>query len=203
MGLQFRLHNLEAFRTTPSDLRDSHESEVLQQLQRAALLRAIYSPNQLRERMIDFWTNHFNIYARKGMGVYLQPVDHLKVVRENALGKFPEMLKASAKSPAMLAYLDNQVNEAGHPIRLLLATDVAAEGLNLQMSCRYVVHYEVPWNPMRLEQRNGRVDRPRIVATRLSASSGPSRIACCAVGGKNPPLPSGIAAQSPQAQIPG
>ena len=45
------------------------------------------------------------------------------------------------------------------PIRLLVATDVAAEGLNLQTSCRYVVHYEVPWNPMRLEQRNGRVDR--------------------------------------------
>lgn len=50
-------------------------------------------------------------------------------------------------------------NDAGDPIRLLVATDVAAEGLNLQTSCRYVVHYEVPWNPMRLEQRNGRVDR--------------------------------------------
>jgi len=45
------------------------------------------------------------------------------------------------------------------PIRLLVATDVAAEGLNLQTTCRYVVHYEVPWNPMRLDQRNGRVDR--------------------------------------------
>ena len=43
--------------------------------------------------------------------------------------------------------------------RLLVATDVAAEGLNLQTACRYVLHYEVPWNPMRLEQRNGRVDR--------------------------------------------
>lgn len=50
-------------------------------------------------------------------------------------------------------------NDADDPIRLLLATDVAAEGLNLQTSCRYVVHYEVPWNPMRLEQRNGRLDR--------------------------------------------
>jgi len=50
-------------------------------------------------------------------------------------------------------------NDDGDPIRLLVATDVAAEGLNLQTSCRYVVHYEVPWNPMRLEQRNGRVDR--------------------------------------------
>jgi superfamily II DNA or RNA helicase len=50
-------------------------------------------------------------------------------------------------------------NDEADPIRLLVATDVAAEGLNLQTSCRYVVHYEVPWNPMRLEQRNGRVDR--------------------------------------------
>jgi len=50
-------------------------------------------------------------------------------------------------------------NDAADPIRLLVATDVAAEGLNLQTSCRFVVHYEVPWNPMRLEQRNGRVDR--------------------------------------------
>ena len=48
---------------------------------------------------------------------------------------------------------------ADDPARLLVATDVAAEGLNLQSSCRYVLHYEVPWNPMRLEQRNGRVDR--------------------------------------------
>src|SRR5437016_6531700 len=113
LGLQFRLHNLEAFRTTPSDLRDSHESEVLQQLQRAALLRAVYSPNQLRERMVDFWTNHFNIFARKGVGTYLKTVDDVQVIRKNALGKFPDILRASAHSPAMLAYLDNQVNKKG------------------------------------------------------------------------------------------
>jgi SNF2 family DNA or RNA helicase len=43
--------------------------------------------------------------------------------------------------------------------RLLLATDAASEGLNLQRSCRRVIHFELPWNPNRLEQRNGRVDR--------------------------------------------
>lgn len=46
-----------------------------------------------------------------------------------------------------------------HPVRVLLATDAAAEGLNLQKHCRYLVHYEIPWNPNRLEQRNGRIDR--------------------------------------------
>ncbi len=50
-------------------------------------------------------------------------------------------------------------NDPASPLRILLATEVAAEGLNLQQSCRYVIHQEIPWNPMRLEQRNGRVDR--------------------------------------------
>jgi len=49
--------------------------------------------------------------------------------------------------------------DAESPLRILLVTDVASEGLNLQNNCRYVIHYEIPWNPMRMEQRNGRVDR--------------------------------------------
>lgn len=50
-------------------------------------------------------------------------------------------------------------NDPESPLRILLATDTASEGLNLQTACRYVIHQEIPWNPMRLEQRNGRVDR--------------------------------------------
>lgn len=50
-------------------------------------------------------------------------------------------------------------NDPQNPLRILVATDTAAEGINLQTSCRFVMHYEIPWNPMRLEQRNGRVDR--------------------------------------------
>jgi Helicase conserved C-terminal domain/SNF2-related domain len=46
-----------------------------------------------------------------------------------------------------------------HPVRLLLATDAASEGINLQRHCHRVLHWEIPWNPNRLEQRNGRVDR--------------------------------------------
>lgn len=44
-------------------------------------------------------------------------------------------------------------------MRILLATDAASEGLNLQNHCRYLIHYEIPWNPNRMEQRNGRIDR--------------------------------------------
>lgn len=52
-----------------------------------------------------------------------------------------------------------QFNDPESALRILVATDAASEGLNLQTSCRYVLHQEVPWNPMRMEQRNGRVDR--------------------------------------------
>ena len=50
-------------------------------------------------------------------------------------------------------------NNAHHPVRILLATDAASEGLNLQETARYILHFDIPWNPSRLEQRNGRLDR--------------------------------------------
>lgn len=52
-----------------------------------------------------------------------------------------------------------QFNDPSSALRILVGTDAASEGLNFQESCRYVFHQEIPWNPMRLEQRNGRVDR--------------------------------------------
>ena len=50
-------------------------------------------------------------------------------------------------------------NNPSSPVRLLIATDAAAEGLNLHRTARYLLHYDCPWNPSRLEQRNGRIDR--------------------------------------------
>jgi superfamily II DNA or RNA helicase len=50
-------------------------------------------------------------------------------------------------------------NDPASPVRILIATDAASEGLNLQETARYLLHYDVPWNPARLEQRNGRLDR--------------------------------------------
>ena len=52
-----------------------------------------------------------------------------------------------------------QADPADAPVRLLLATDAASEGIDLQNHCRLMVHFEIPWNPNRLEQRNGRIDR--------------------------------------------
>lgn len=55
--------------------------------------------------------------------------------------------------------LKEQFNNEESNLKILLATDAASEGINLQNGCRYIVHYDIPWNPMRMEQRNGRVDR--------------------------------------------
>jgi uncharacterized protein (DUF1800 family) len=113
--LRLRLNRLDVMRLTESDLHDLPEHHVLTQLQQAAILRAVYSPNTLLERLTDFWSNHFNIYAKKGYAAWRKPGDELSVIRKNALGKFPDLLRASAHSPAMLAYLDNQVNRVGVP----------------------------------------------------------------------------------------
>jgi uncharacterized protein (DUF1800 family) len=72
------------------------------------LLRDIYSDRQLEAVMTDFWLNHFNVYVKKNQNEpYLLPAYERDVVRPNALGKFEDLLVATAKSPAMLMYLDN------------------------------------------------------------------------------------------------
>jgi uncharacterized protein (DUF1800 family) len=72
------------------------------------LLRDIYSERQLEAVMTDFWLNHFNVYVRKNQNEpYLIPAYERDVIRPNALGKFEDLLVATAKSPAMLMYLDN------------------------------------------------------------------------------------------------
>ena len=113
--LSLRLRGIEALHGNAMDLQNFKEREVLQQLQQAAILRAVYSRHQLRERMVDFWSNHFNIYAHEGHHTFYKPMDEFSVVRAHALGKFPELLNASAHSPAMLFYLNNDANKSGVP----------------------------------------------------------------------------------------
>jgi uncharacterized protein (DUF1800 family) len=72
------------------------------------LLRDIYSERQLEAVMTDFWLNHFNVYVRKNQNEpYLIPAYERETIRPHALGKFEDLLVATAKSPAMLMYLDN------------------------------------------------------------------------------------------------
>ena len=81
--------------------------QVVDELQQAKVLRAVYSERQLDEVLVDFWMNHFNVYASKGPERFLVGAYEREVIRPHAWGRFEDLLVATAKSPAMLFYLDN------------------------------------------------------------------------------------------------
>jgi uncharacterized protein (DUF1800 family) len=103
--------NNEAYRKV---IRDYYAKNNLRQpalltgeLHASRILRAAYSERQLQEVMVDFWTNHFNVFAGKGADRWLLPAYDRDTIRPHTLGKFYDLLQATAESPAMLFYLDN------------------------------------------------------------------------------------------------
>jgi uncharacterized protein (DUF1800 family) len=100
---------------TPSALRDR---QILVELEQARLLRAIYSERQLEEVLVDFWFNHFNVFAGKGpTRAYVTSFER-DAIRPHVLGTFRQMLEAVAASPAMLFYLDNWMNTDPQPAQM-------------------------------------------------------------------------------------
>ena len=102
------------------DARDGPQGErreVVQQMAseaaEARLLRAIESPRQLEEVMVDFWYNHFNVFSGKGQDRALVASYERDAIRPYVFGSFRQMLGATAHHPAMLFYLDNWVSKAG------------------------------------------------------------------------------------------
>ena len=98
---------------TAAQLAPVNQGTLQTQLQEATLYRAVVSRRQLYERMVEFWSDHFNISFPK-VG-YLKALDDRDVIRKFAMGKFSDLLKASAHSPAMLAYLDQNTSRVGSP----------------------------------------------------------------------------------------
>jgi uncharacterized protein (DUF1800 family) len=88
------------FSTAPSQV-------ALQDMVSGKILRAVYSNHQLQEEMVDFWFNHFNVLFGKGADRFTLPTYEREAIRPHALGKFYDLLLATAQSPAMLFYLDN------------------------------------------------------------------------------------------------
>jgi len=86
------------------------------QLEQAKLVRAIDSQRQLQEVLVDFWGNHFNIDVKKGPDSIYKVIDDRDVIRPHIWGKFRDLLEASARSPAMLYYLDNVSSTASHTV---------------------------------------------------------------------------------------
>jgi uncharacterized protein (DUF1800 family) len=85
------------------------------ELSAATLLRKVLAPDQLRERAIEFWHDHFSVAAQASLPVSVSLPDHDTRIRAHALGNFAQMLEAMASSPAMLAYLNNNSSRAGAP----------------------------------------------------------------------------------------
>ena len=83
---------------------------LLQELQSQKIIRGVYSERQLQEVMTDFWFNHFNVYWNKGQDKWFTTDYEMSAIRPHALGKFKDLLMATAKSPAMLFYLDNHLS---------------------------------------------------------------------------------------------
>jgi uncharacterized protein (DUF1800 family) len=80
---------------------------IVAELSMAKMTRAVYSERQLQEMMVDFWYNHFNVYASKGADRWLITEYERDAIRPHAMGKFRDLLGATAKTPAMLYFLDN------------------------------------------------------------------------------------------------
>ena len=91
------------------------------ELAQAKMVRAVLSERQLQEVMTDFWFNHFNVYLPKDSDQWYTTAYERDVIRRNALGKFGDLLVATAESPAMMVYLDNWLS---------IGPDSLANGVN-------------------------------------------------------------------------
>ncbi|MEH6569734.1 MAG: DUF1800 domain-containing protein [Halioglobus sp.] len=99
---------------SPKDIAESNDPEIVSKAVSgfvgASLIRQLYSPAQLYERMVEFWSDHFNMNILDGRVYVFKASDDKEAIRPNALGKFRDLLHANARSPAMLLYLDNYSN---------------------------------------------------------------------------------------------
>jgi uncharacterized protein (DUF1800 family) len=136
-------------------------ARIAQETAEARLLRAVASPRQLEEVMVDFWFNHFNVYAGKGQDRALVASYERDAIRPYAMGSFRALLGATAKHPAMLFYLDNWVSRAGglnenYARELMELHTLGVDGGYTQRDVTELARMLTGWTyaPRRLEQDN-------------------------------------------------
>jgi len=123
------------FAAAPPDVRRKIEMSagpaqvVARDLMESKILRAVYSSRQLDEVLADFWFNHFNVFLDKGADRYLITEYDQAAIRPHVLGKFRDLLEATAKSPAMLFFLDNW-QSVGANVPLPRGPNAVRRGLN-------------------------------------------------------------------------
>ncbi len=113
-GLDARLANYTTLNMEPYQLY-SQGTLPLNELTQATILRSVLSNRQLYQRMVEFWTDHFNIDIKKEDCQYIKTVDDREVIRQYAMATFPQLLSASAHSGAMMVYLDNSMSSGTNP----------------------------------------------------------------------------------------
>jgi hypothetical protein len=149
-----RADSLEVRRTAQESRR------VLAEMQIAKVARAVASERQLEEVLLDFWENHFTVFAGKGPERYFIAAYEREAIRPHALGKFRDLLGAVAKSPAMLFYLDNWQSsvEEGRPVR---ATGCETSPFNSQSAVRNPQSESPPRTQRELRPRAPRASHSR------------------------------------------
>lgn len=137
------------------------KSEIRKLNEIRKLLHNLPGPDPKITALIVYLREVFAEEPQEKVIVFTEYLDTLEAIRQaldastTLTGRYTELRGGWTRSRRTSA----QDRFESPDIRVLLATDAASEGLNLQRACRRVVHFELPWNPNRLEQRNGRVDR--------------------------------------------
>lgn len=120
---------------------DSHRPRrIVEELAMAKMIRAIYSERQLQQVMDDFWFNHFNVFAGKGEDAWYLTSYERDVIQPHTFSKFKDLLEDTAKSPAMLFYLDNYLSADPNTAQRI------AQERALRQQMRHG-RFGVPWPP--------------------------------------------------------
>ena len=111
----WRAASIEPLRDGRAELYEHTAEELLIALGSSRVIRAVHSKRQLLEVMVEFWCDHFNIVVQKGDCKWMRVADEFETIRPHALGRFRDLVRASATSPAMLIYLDGHDNKVTRP----------------------------------------------------------------------------------------
>jgi uncharacterized protein (DUF1800 family) len=165
---KYRPPRQQAQRGQRAQMRENVPQEILLELQAQKLVRAVHSRRQLHEVMTDFWFNHFNVFWGKNADRWLTTNHEMTAIRPHVLGKFKDLLMATAKSPAMLFYLDNHLSSAIKGINenygreLMELHTLGVDGGYTQRDVQEVARAFTGWSIDRPQMHGGFMFRPRL-----------------------------------------
>jgi uncharacterized protein (DUF1800 family) len=142
--------------------------QILLDLQAQKVIRAVHSRQQLQEVMADFWFNHFNVFWGKNADRWLTTNYEMEAIRPHVLGKFKDLLAATAKNPAMLFYLDNHLSSSikgineNYARELMELHTLGVDGGYTQKDVQEVARAFTGWSIDRPQQNGAFMFRPRI-----------------------------------------